>query len=248
MLVRTTRHVAPTAAGSDYHERCISILAEIDAADAAVSETTPAGTLRINVHGTFARHFLLPHLAEFADLFPGISLHISEGDRLVDLVSEGIDCVVRVGEPADSGLVGRRLGMLEEGTFASPDYIEAHGDVRSLDDLNGHHMIGFVSTKTRLVMPLEFQAPDGLKLVSIPTKITVTAADTMVCLAIHGMGLIQVPRYRLEEELREGELVGGACGLRTHPHTRLHCILKVVICHPARGSSSIGRQKPSPRN
>jgi DNA-binding transcriptional LysR family regulator len=207
LLTRTTRHVAPTAEGTQYHERCTSILAEIDAAETAVSEKGPTGALRIDVHGTFARHFLLPRLSGFAKLYPGITLHISEGDRLVELISEGIDCVIRVGEPADSGLVGRCLGMLEEGTFASPDYLATHGTPSSPDDLDGHHMIGFVSSKTRLVLPLEFQTPDGLRLISAPARVTASAADSLACLAIHGMGLIQVPRYRLSDELRSSKLV-----------------------------------------
>ncbi len=109
----------------------------------------PAGPLRIDVHGTFARRFLLPDLPGFLERHPGIQLHIGEGDRLVDLVGEGIDCVIRVGAPADSGLVGRKLGVLAEGTFASPAYLARHGVPASPDDLAGHRMIGFVSSATR---------------------------------------------------------------------------------------------------
>jgi DNA-binding transcriptional LysR family regulator len=207
LLTRTTRHVEPTAEGREYQERCASILAQIDSADAAVSDAVPTGALRIDVHGTFTRHFLFPHLLEFVALHPRITVHISENDRLVDLVSEGIDCVIRVGEQSDSGLVGRRLGMLEEGTFASPTYIQTYGSPSSLDDLAGHHVIGFVSSKTRLVIPLEFQTPDGLKLISAPAKVTATSSDAMACLAIHGLGIIQVPRYRVLDELRSGQLV-----------------------------------------
>ena len=207
LLTRTTRQVSPTPEGQEYLRRCVSILADIDAADMAVTASIPHGPLRIDVHGTFARRFLMPHLADFLRQYPGIQLHIGEGDGLVDLVREGIDCVIRVGEPADSGLIGRRLGMLDEGTFASPSYLTEHGTPSSPEDLAGHRMIGFVSTKTRLVIPLEFQTPDGVSIVSVPAGVTVTAADTMACLAIHGHGLVQVPRYRVAAELRDGLLV-----------------------------------------
>ena len=125
--MRNTRQVTPTPEGEDYHARVLAILAAIDEAEAAVATGVPAGPLRIDVHGTFARRFLLPGLFDFLRSHPDIRLHIGEGDRLVDLVGEGLDCVIRIGEPADSGLVGRKLGMLQEGTIASPGYLERPG-------------------------------------------------------------------------------------------------------------------------
>lgn len=224
LLTRTTRHVAPTPEGTEYHTRCVAILSQIDAAEGAVTDGTPHGPLRIGVHGTFARHFLIPHLAAFLDRRPGIVLHITDSDALVDLVRDGIDCVIRVGEPADSGLVGRRLGVLEEGTFASPAYLERHGTPTSPEDLGGHRMIGFVSSKTRMVMPLEFRTGDGTLAVDVPAAVTVASADTMACLAVHGHGLIQIPRYRVAAELREGLLmeVLPACAPAPMPVHVLH--------------------------
>ena len=207
LLVRTTRQVTPTPEGEDYYRRAIGILSAVDDADAAVAAEIPAGPLRIDVHGTFARRFLLPALPDFLKRFPGIALHIGEGDRLVDLIGEGVDCVIRVGEPADSGLVGRKLGTIAEGTFASPGYIATYGMPMSADDLNGHCMVGFISSASRSVVPLEFQTDDGLREVTLPTTVTVTAAASYACLAKLGMGLIQVPRYRVAHELDQGELV-----------------------------------------
>jgi DNA-binding transcriptional LysR family regulator len=207
LLTRTTRQVMPTAEGEEYCRRCLGILADMDDADEAVTKSVPAGPLRIDVHGTFARHFLLPDLPRFLDAFPGIQLHVGESDRLVDLIGEGIDCVIRIGEPDISGLIGRRLGVLEEGTFASPAYLERHGIPQSFDDLGGHRMVAFVSTKTRSIIPLEFKTGDGLKIISVPVSTTVNAGESMACLAIHGMGIIQVPRYRLRSEIRDGLIV-----------------------------------------
>ena len=109
-----------TAEGEDYCRHCLAILSAIDEADAAAVRTVPVGSLRIDVHGRFAREHLLPGLPGLLERFPGIRLHVGEGDRLIDLVAEGVDCAIRVGQPVDSGLVGRRLGVLAEGTFASP--------------------------------------------------------------------------------------------------------------------------------
>lgn len=206
LLARTTRKVAPTAEGEDYCRRALEIIAAVDEADAAVGGGVPAGPLRIDVHGTFARRFLLPGLPGFIERHPDIRLHIGERDRLVDLVGEGVDCVIRVGAPAISGLVGRRLGMLREGTFASPGYLARHGVPASPDDLVGHRVVGFVSSASREVIPLEFQVDGGVRTVSLPAAVTVTAAATNAALARLGLGLIQVPRYRVERELATGEL------------------------------------------
>lgn len=233
LLTRTTRHVAPTPEGEELYRRWLAILAEIDAAEAAITDTAPAGPLRVDVHGTMARHFLLPHIPEFLRRYPGIQLHLGEGDRLVDLVAEGIDCVIRVGRPADSGLVGRRLGVLEEGTFASPGYLEQHGVPASPDALEGHRIVGFVSSLTRAVLPLEFRTPDGVVTVPLPASVTVGASPSYVCLAVHGMGLIQVPRYRVARELASGALVEVLADAPPEPSP-------VYVLHPA------GRY-PSPR-
>ena len=216
LLARTTRRVTLTAEGEDYHRRCLAILAAIDEADAAATRTGPAGPLRIDVHSSFAQRFLLPGLPGFLARHPGIRLHLGEGDRLIDLVAEGVDCAIRVGRPADSGLVGRKLGMLAEGTFASPGYLARHGVPASPDDLGGHRMIGFVSSATRAVMPLEFESGGGVRTVSLPVSVTVSAAATNAGLARLGLGLIQVPRYRVADELAAGTLVEV---LAAHPPT-----------------------------
>jgi DNA-binding transcriptional LysR family regulator len=127
LLQRTTRHVRSTLDGEAYYRRCVAILAEVEDAEAVFSQAKPRGQLRIDVHGTLARHFVLPTLPAFLAEFPDLQLHIGEGDRLVDLVREGIDCVLRVGDLKDSAMVGRRVAMLEEVTCASPGYLERHG-------------------------------------------------------------------------------------------------------------------------
>lgn len=216
LLARTTRKVTLTAEGADYHRRCLAILSAIEEADTAATQTVLVGPLRIDVHSRFAERYLLPGLPGFLERYPNIQLHIGEGDRLVDLVAEGVDCAIRVGKPADSALVGRKLGALAEGTFASPDYLARHGTPRSPDDLKGHRMIGFVSSATRAIMPLEFQSDGGVRLLSPPVSVTVSAAATNAGLARLGLGLIQVPRYRVADDLASGALVEV---LADHPPT-----------------------------
>lgn len=207
LLERTTRHVAPTPDGNDYYRRCVSILAELDEAESALRSAEPRGLLRIDAHGLLTRTVLLPHLPAFLQRYPKIRLHLGQGDRLADLVREGVDCVIRAGEQADSGMIMRRLGTLEEITVASPGYIAEHGLPSSLDDLQGHEMIGFVSSRTGEILPLEFSVGGQRRMVQLPSRVTVNDSDTMAELARLGLGLVQAPRYRFSKDLASGTLV-----------------------------------------
>ena len=207
LLQRTTRHVAPTLDGDAYYRHCVKVVADIEEGEAAFSGAKPRGVLHIDVHGTLARHFVLPGLPRFLATYPDLRLFICEGDRLVDLVKEGIDCVLRVGELANSNMVARRVALLEEGTFVSPAYIERYGEPRTLEDLERHRMVGFVSSATGQVIPLEFSVDSTLRNLTPHVVVAVTAAETMVSAAKLGLGLIQVPRYHVSADLEAGRLV-----------------------------------------
>src|SRR5712664_1633673 len=148
LLQRTTRHVSPTLDGEAYHRRCLALIADVEDAEAAFGGAKPKGLLRVDVHGTLARHFVLPRLPDFLAEYPAIELYMSEGDRLVDLVREGIDCVLRVGDLQDSDMIARRVAMLTEVTCASPAFLPRYGVPTGLEDLDGHVAIAFKSSVT----------------------------------------------------------------------------------------------------
>jgi len=207
LLQRTTRHVRSTLDGEAFYQRCVAILGEVEDAEAVFSNAKPSGLLRVDVHGTLARHFVLPALPAFLAEYPDLQLHLGEGDRLVDLVREGVDCVLRVGDLKDSAMVGRRVAMLEEVTCASPDYLARYGVPATVDDLKGHCAIGFMSSATGATLPLEFLINGQLRNVVLPATLTVAAAETYVAAARLGLGLIQVPRYHIAADLDSGTLV-----------------------------------------
>lgn len=207
LLQRTTRQVSPTLDGEAYYRRCLTILSDIEDAEGAFAGAKPKGLLRVDVHGRLARHFVLPGLPEFLKEYPGIQLYMSEGDRLVDLIREGIDCVLRAGDLQDSDMIARRVGLLEEVTCASPEYIARFGMPKNLDDLGGHQMIGFWSTAIGGLLPLEFTVAGTIRNVSLPAVVSVNGADTLAASARLGLGIMQAPRYALEEDLRNGTLV-----------------------------------------
>jgi DNA-binding transcriptional LysR family regulator len=108
LLERTTRHVGPTLDGEAYHRRCLALIAEIEDAEGAFGGAKPKGLLRVEVQGTLARHFLLPGLPDFLAQYPDIELNMSEGERWVDVIREGVDCALRFGNLPDSDLIVRR--------------------------------------------------------------------------------------------------------------------------------------------
>jgi DNA-binding transcriptional LysR family regulator len=207
LLQRTTRQVSPTLDGEAYYQRCISLIADFEEAEGAFIGAKPSGLVRVDVHGTQARHFLLPGLRRFRDMYPDIRLHFSEAHQPVDLIREGFDCILRAGELSDSSLIGRKLATLDRGTFASPSYLQRYGTPKTLDDLQSHEMIGLLAPDTTEVIPLAFQAKDRVHRITLKTMLTVTGPETNVALACFGMGVIQVPRYRVISELANGKLV-----------------------------------------
>lgn len=207
LLNRTTRVVAPTLDGEAWYRRCLSIVVEVEDAEAAFAGGAARGRLRVDVHGTLARHFLLPGLPDFLVKHPDLDLVMSEGDRLVDLIREGVDCVVRVAKPVDSDLIVRRLGTLSEAVVAAPEYFDRHGVPKTPDDLEGHRVVAFLSSKTGAPMDLAFTLKGREVTRALPAAFTTTGAETMVEAARRGLGMIQVPRYHLAADLAAGRLV-----------------------------------------
>lgn len=206
LLQRSTRHVRPTVEGAAYYRRCIAILADLEDADRNAGGVV-SGVLRVDVVGHLARTIVLPALPAFLARHPALTVHLGEGERFVDLVREGMDCVVRAGMLTDSDMVARPLGVMEEVTVASPEYLAQHGIPATPEDLEGHQMIGFVSSRTGHPLPLEFTHGDKVIEVALPARLLVSGADTSAAAARLGLGLTQAPRYRFAEDLGKGSLI-----------------------------------------
>jgi DNA-binding transcriptional LysR family regulator len=207
LLQRTTRQVSPTLDGEAYYQRCVSLIADMEDAEGAFVGARPSGLVRADVHGTQARYFLLPGLPAFRKQYPDIRLHFSEAHHAVDMIREGFDCILRAGELSDSPLIKRRLAVLERGTFASPAYISRFGTPRTPDDLEGHEMVGLLAPDSTDIIPLAFGVDGKVRRMTLPAMLTVTGPETNVASACLGLGLIQVPRYRVSSELASGALV-----------------------------------------
>ncbi len=209
LLDRTTRQVKPTLDGQAFYERSRHVLQELDDAETSMSTsaTQPRGTLRLNLHGVHATTILLPRIGEFHERYPHIDIVISSGDRLVDLVKEGIDCVVRVGQPRDSTLVVKKLASLREIICASPQYLERHGTPTHPDELTTHQAVGFFSLHSDHRYPFNLIVDGEVKSFEAKGWVSVSDAECYMSAALAGCGLIQLPDFRLLEHLQSGRLV-----------------------------------------
>lgn len=210
LLQRTTRRVRATRDGEVYYNHCVRLLADLDAVETDFREAAvvPRGRLRVDLASSLARSVLIPALPDFFARHPQIELDLGTSDRFIDLVQEGVDCVLRTGELQDSTLVARRIATLSQVTVASADYVRRHGLPQSLADLqHGHVAVNWASPTTRRVSPLEFMVGRKLREVPLPSFITVSGTEAYLASCEAGLGIAQFPRYRMREALARGELV-----------------------------------------
>ncbi|WP_073267534.1 LysR family transcriptional regulator [Phytopseudomonas punonensis] len=205
LLQRTTRHVSPTLDGSAYYERCLAVLAEIDDAESLFSDTraNPQGRLRVDLPASLSHRVVIPALPSFFARYPRIELEMAASDRPVDLIREGVDCVVRAGEVHDVSLVARPLAQLKQITCASSRYIELHGLPQSLDELqNGHQAVNYVSPLTGRRFAFDFMVDGERQEIELPGHLAVSSSEGYVAACEAGMGIIQAPLYHVREQLR----------------------------------------------
>ncbi|MBD8880021.1 LysR family transcriptional regulator [Rhodanobacter sp. 7MK24] len=210
LLQRTTRCQRITRDGQAYYAHCVRLLADLDEVEADFREAAlkPQGRLRIDLPATLARQVVIPALPEFCARFPQVELDIGTSDRFVDLLREGVDCVLRVGELPDSGLVGRRVATLAQATVASAGYLRRHGKPTLLADLQqGHLAVNWASPTTRrLESSLEFVVNRRRREVHLPSRVTVSGVDAYLACCEAGLGIAQFPRYRVADSLARGTL------------------------------------------
>jgi LysR family transcriptional regulator for bpeEF and oprC len=209
LMHRTTRRLSLTPDGAAYYERCVRILADVEETEASFQSGNkkPHGKLRIDMPGSIGRLLVIPSLCEFHTRYPDIDLQLGLTDRPVDLLQEGVDCVVRVGALQDSSLVARRIGLFEGVTCAAPDYIARAGMPASLEDLDNHKAVNYFSSRTGRTLDWAFML-DGKEVeVKMKSIVSVNDADAYVTCGLEGFGLIQPALFMVLPHLRSGQLV-----------------------------------------
>lgn len=209
LFLRTTRQVKITEEGKIYYQRCLHLLAALEETDAlfAHHQIQPSGTVRIDMPHSVARERVIPSLKEFYQRYPQINLILSANDNAINLLDQGVDCVVRAWPSEDDNLQSRHLTDLVQITCASAAYLTQFGTPLTLADLSTHHAVGYFFAHQQAETHLEFVAGGGTEKIYLSSALTVSGADAYVAAGKAGFGLIQVSKLAVEQELALGTLI-----------------------------------------
>jgi DNA-binding transcriptional LysR family regulator len=207
LLNRTTRQLSLTEIGAAFHERAERIVADIAEAERAVSHLhgAPRGQLRVNAPVAFGIDHLAPLLPGFMARNHEVSVDLSVNDRFVDLVEEGIDVAIRIGELADSSLIARRLAANRRVVCAAPDYLERRGTPASTAGLKRHNCLVYTYRQQR--REWHFDGPDGHEVVTVSGDLETNNAQVLRMAALGGLGIVLLPLWLVGQDLTEGRLI-----------------------------------------
>lgn len=204
---RSTRSVTLTAEGALFLERSRRILSEIEAAELELSQVSavPRGRLRVSL--PLVSPLMLPVLGDFMAQYPEIELDLDFSDRLVDVIEEGFDAVVRTGEPGDSRLTARRLGTFRSVLVAAPGYLARCGTPQVPADLLQHRCLHYRFPNSGKLEPWALRQPAGTPELQVPTSMICNNIETRVCFALRELGIAYLPDFAIRDELAQGRLV-----------------------------------------
>jgi DNA-binding transcriptional LysR family regulator len=203
---RTTRQVKPTDAGIRFLEDCRRILADLHEAEESVAgaHRAPRGKLSVTASSRFGYLYVAPLLNEFLERYPEVSVQTLFVDRVVNLIDEGLDVALRIGELPDSSLTAIRVGSVRRVICASPEYLEQRGVPQVPEDIRLHDIIQFSSLASKTEW--HFKGPEGNITVPFSTRLTVNTADVAIAAAVAGRGLTLVLSYMITPEVVSGKL------------------------------------------
>ncbi|APA68996.1 LysR family transcriptional regulator [Janthinobacterium sp. 1_2014MBL_MicDiv] len=211
LLQRTTRSMSLTAEGLQCHAQARQVLAGMAALESGLQQAAerPSGSLRVDMPSSISRNMVAPALPRFIAAYPDISLRLTVSDRLIDMVEEGVDVMLRIGAPQDSALVARSLFAMDYLCCASPDFIARHGMPRSPQELDQFACLHFLYPKSRQVRPWLFQDEDdgGIQAHTPPATVAFDHIESMLAAAQAGCGIVQALSVSVLQPLREGSLV-----------------------------------------
>ncbi|WKV98278.1 LysR family transcriptional regulator [Pseudomonas sp. H22_DOA] len=211
LLNRTTRKVNVTADGAAYYQRVIQLLADMEDAETSLpgASVSPRGRLRVDVPSPFARLILIPALPEFHAMYPDIQIDMGVSDRIVDIIDENVDCVVRGGELLDQSLMARKVADLQLGVFAAPDYLARSGTPMHPQELEDshHRVVAFLWARTGKPMPYALHNDKQNLQIKGRHVLAVDDGNAYLAAGLAGMGVLWLPRYMSDAPVARGELV-----------------------------------------
>lgn len=220
LIKRSTRALSPTEVGEAYYLRVKGLLEEYDALEASVRNASgaPSGRLRLTAPASFGTLCLNPVLLDFARAFPQIQLDVSYSDRVVNLVDEGFDAAVRIGQPADSSLMARRLCDAKIVVVASPAYLAARGTPMAPAALAGHDCIADTNFRDPSLWSFRSKTgSDAFEAVGVKARLSFSNGEACLAAAEGGLGIARVPSFIAGPSIREGRVTRLLAGLEEPP-------------------------------
>lgn len=206
LLNRSSRALNLTDAGQVYYDATVRLLEDLDHAETSVGrgQTQPSGLLRVALSAGFGRLYVVPMLADFHRRYPDIVTDIVVSDRFVDLIEEGIDVAIRLGELSPSQLIARRIGTSARVTVAAPAYLDRNGAPAHPRDLHDHARIAF--TFQRRKRDWEFSTPEGPLRHTPDGPVRANDAEHIRAAALAGLGIVQAPNWLFSDDIQAGTL------------------------------------------
>jgi DNA-binding transcriptional LysR family regulator len=208
LFQRTTRALTLTDDGRTFYEHALRTLEAAAEAESAVGRRRgkPSGILRLACAGVFGRLHVIPRLPRFRARYPDIEIALHMTDGFTDLVEEGIDLAIRVGETRDASLIARRIGTTRRVTVATPEYLARHGAPEQPSDLVGHHCVVYDRLLTGASWV--FAAPEGPATIPVSGPVHVNSTEAVRAAVLEGLGIGYVPVWHfVEGEIESGRLV-----------------------------------------
>jgi DNA-binding transcriptional LysR family regulator len=204
LFQRSTRSLALTEDGRDLLTHARHIVDAVEETESAIGRrsASPSGLVRLGAPSVFGRLYLAPRIGLLMTRYPGLSVELNVADEVVDMVQEGLDLAIRVGEIADASLVARRIGSTTPSTFASVEYLDQHGEPEHPNELADHDCILF--TRLPDAGTWVFTGREGQVSVEVKGRFRTNAVDTMQAAVLAGLGIARLPSWMVRMELEAG--------------------------------------------
>ncbi|MDW6005443.1 LysR family transcriptional regulator [Vibrio mangrovi] len=209
LLYRSTRQVSLSEAGERYYIQCLRLLDELEGLENQFQRESQElhGVIKVDMPGRFFSAIVAPHLPEWFQQYPKTQIKLLGADYRIDPIKERVDCVIRGGELENSNLVRRSLGAVDMVNCISPGYAEHYGIPVSLDDLKNHYVVDYSPAHTQLQNGFEYHRNNQTCFVPVPSLISVATTDAYLSACLNGLGIIQLPKTGVKQQLARGELI-----------------------------------------
>ena len=208
LLNRTTRRISITESGQAFYERTLQLLADLEEAEAAASgnNAKPRGTIRLTCSINFGVPHLAPAISAFQARYPEVLFDVSASDRFVDLVEEGLDLAIRIGDLGNPNLIARKIGQMRLITCASPAYLKRHGTPKRPEDLVTHNCLTYEYSPVKNQWPFLDRQGNDLK-IHVKGSVHANNGEMLASLAAEGIGIAHEPDFIADPFLKAGRLV-----------------------------------------